>query len=84
MQKRNIMSIYEAEQAPKTEKLLAESIGEISGVFVDVYPPGIPWLVPGELISEKAVAHIIDYKKNDFSIHGLQDTDTKKILVVKK
>ncbi len=49
---------------------LHKSIEKISGEFVIPYPPGIPILAPGELITEEIVNLIIYYQKNNISILG--------------
>lgn len=49
------MSIYEASQGKKEWVLPEEAEGRISGGFLYFYPPGIPILVPGEIISRSLV-----------------------------
>jgi arginine/lysine/ornithine decarboxylase len=42
---------------------IAQAVGQISAELVCPYPPGIPVLFPGELISEDAVQslrHVLD------------------------
>ena len=47
---------------PQEEILFEDCEGRISGEYVMCYPPGIPLLAPGELITKEILAHI-DYSK---------------------
>lgn len=50
------LSIYETVRKEKEWIALEISAGRISGGYLYFYPPGIPLLVPGEMISEKQVS----------------------------
>lgn len=45
----------------------------IASEFVFLYPPGIPLLVPGEIIDEYAIHKISQYEQNDMKVIGLTD-----------
>ena len=45
------------------EVLLEEAAGEVIGDFINLYPPGIPLLVPGEVIDEHMIEQIQEYKR---------------------
>lgn len=56
-------------------KNLEKSMGKISASYVYAYPPGIPLLIPGEIINQKIINQIkyldsmgFDLSLNDFSI----------------
>ena len=49
------LSIYEAAEREKEWIYPEESAGRISGGFLYLYPPGIPFLAPGEMIGEKQI-----------------------------
>ena len=57
-----------------------ESMGEISGTYVYIYPPGIPLLTPGEKISERCVRSLQYYLEVGLEVHGL--TKEREIEVV--
>lgn len=61
-QRRNVnesrMTIARAFLGKRTEIPLAESVGKISADFVNLYPPGIPLIVPGETVCERLIAQI--------------------------
>ena len=76
-----IMEIYEAD---KKEMVLAEleaSEGKISGGFIFAYPPGIPWVVPGEIITKDIVKQIFRYREIGIDVRGICDG---KILTVER
>lgn len=69
----SVCTIREASERKKTACLLADAAGEISGVFVSLYPPGIPLLVPGEAITREIADKITWYVENGFEIQGMED-----------
>lgn len=48
-----MMRIFEAMEGNTEEVARDCAVGRISADFYSVYPPGIPVLVPGELITEE-------------------------------
>lgn len=76
------MSVSEAMRRRKKKTDLSESAGKISMEFVYLYPPGIPILVPGEMITEEITERIHWYKKNGFEVQGLSDPSVSCILTV--
>ncbi|MCM1496505.1 MAG: aminotransferase class I/II-fold pyridoxal phosphate-dependent enzyme [Bacteroides sp.] len=50
---------------------LAEAVGQIAGDYVTVYPPGIPVLVPGELITEVQRDYIEECVQWGLTVHGI-------------
>lgn len=82
--KNNIkMTSYEAGRIEKEDIWLEDAQERISGEYIYLYPPGIPLLVPGEVISEELINQIKDYKILEMNVVGLNDKDCKKIKVVK-
>ena len=72
----------EAYHAPKKYIPLTESAGEIAGESVMIYPPGIPIVIPGEIISEDIIDDLDFYRKNGSTI--LSDTESGFIKVIDK
>ena len=67
----------------ETERVkLTKSIGRVSGVFVSLFPPGSPLLVPGELISLELVHDLQFMKKEKLSVAGLSGTRMDEIEVI--
>ena len=75
--------LYEAYYSPKEVVNLRESIGRISASFVIPYPPGVPLLCPGELISPELVEYIEFANQIGIEIIGLISYNKEKIEVVK-
>jgi len=65
----------------KTVKI-KESKGMISGEMAAPYPPGIPCVVPGEIITAEVVEYLIYLKQRDIPVHGLRDRSLQYIQVV--
>ncbi|MBI5179903.1 MAG: arginine decarboxylase, partial [Nitrospirae bacterium] len=53
-----------------------ESAGRICSEIITVYPPGIPILVPGEIISEEMVAYLRKMIDLGATIDGLNEDNT--------
>ena len=52
---------------------LTETAGRISAEYIYLYPPGIPFIVPGEVISEKMVAALLNLRKEGYELQGPAD-----------
>ena len=78
-----VMSIADGcEQADKKISL-EDSVGRISGEYIYLYPPGIPFVVPGEKISQEVVELVKRYQKCGYSVQGMADQNCKEIRVVR-
>lgn len=82
IQNEAVMRISEANNSEKMSIPFELSLGFISGEFVYLYPPGIPLIVPGEKISEKFLAKLLQYRKTGFEIQGIKDFEMKNIEVL--
>ena len=51
--------------------------------FVMCYPPGIPILAPGELITQEILDYIIYAKEKGCSMTGPEDMEIKRLNVMK-
>ncbi len=63
--------LYKAWDMDKEPVELDDAIGRISGEFVNLYPPGIPILVPGEVIDEKILRQIKKYIEEGRNLQGI-------------
>jgi len=52
------LPLHQAERASVRPLALSEAAGEICGEQLSVYPPGVPVLVPGEVVSAEAIRFI--------------------------
>lgn len=76
----NIVSPRVAYDAPHVIVKLDESLGEISAETVMAYPPGIPLVIPGEIISQDALSLIQFYQDEGGEV--LKDTPDGKIKII--
>lgn len=58
---------------------LRESEGRVSATMITPYPPGIPLLVAGQLITNDIIEALMDYRDYHVEIHGLQEGMIKVI-----
>jgi len=70
----------DAYHAPKLQVLLADSANQISGEMIMIYPPGIPMVIPGEIISEEVLEDLQFYVKNGSVIHSEMDNGYIKVV----
>lgn len=84
LQPEKVMFLHRAVETVKEKINLAKSCGRISGEYLCLYPPGIPFLVPGERISEAIIRQIKKYKKAGLSIQGIEENDLPIIKVIKE
>ncbi len=69
--------------ADKEQLDLQETSGRICSEFLMCYPPGIPILAPGEMITDRILHYIIYAKEKGCSITGPEDPDINKLNVLK-
>lgn len=79
---RTCLNIKDAYYSKKKNIKLRESSGKISGEMVVPYPPGIPILLPGELITDEILENIKVIKENGITISGMEDATLDSILVI--
>ena len=79
---RRRMELRDAALAEKETVRLADSAGMISGEFLYLYPPGIPFVVPGEEIPQELPEQILRLKRLGYDIQGPEDYTLEGIKVV--
>jgi len=73
----------EAFNSHKERVLINESVGLTSGEFLMAYPPGIPILCPGEVISQEIVTYVQRLKETGLYVQGTEDPEVEYIKVVR-
>lgn len=63
---------------------LEEAAGEISAEAITAYPPGIPLVCPGELITQEIIDYVSVLKRENADLQGLEDPEFNRIRVLKK
>ena len=68
---KSVYTLLQAEEAKKEPVLLKDACKRISGTFVMLYPPGIPLLAPGEIITEELLFRIRQYMERELEVRGI-------------
>ena len=77
-----VKSPQDAFYAPKKSVPLRESVGCVCSEFVMCYPPGIPILAPGELITPAILDYIEYAKEKGCSMTGPEDAEILNLNVL--
>lgn len=78
------MTPRDAFYADKEIVPLKTAVGKVSGESLMVYPPGIPVIVPGELITSEAVEYIEFLKEQNTLFTDIDDKSVENIKVIKR
>ncbi|MDD5601906.1 MAG: hypothetical protein PHP78_02965, partial [Candidatus Izemoplasmatales bacterium] len=70
----------DAFHAPKLQVPLEEAYDEIAAESIMIYPPGIPFVIPGEIITQEVIDDIHYYLKKGSIIHSDLDNGYVKII----
>ena len=96
-QKRAPLQLAAAAQVPQTQAVLplrdvfyrakkavplAQAAGKICGEQVSFYPPGIPVLLPGELVTEEIIAYCQAQKELGLPVSGPADSSLQTIRII--
>ncbi len=77
------MSPREAFFAERESVSVKEAAGRIAAEEITCYPPGIPALVPGDVVTEEVLTYLERMRKFGRRTIGARDADFEKIVVVK-
>ena len=78
------LPIYKAYYMKRKDVDLDKSIGHVAAQSLIPYPPGIPILVPGEVITDDLYRTIVFLIENDIEIVGLMGYNKDKVTVIDK
>ena len=68
--------------SPSKRIPLKDSIGKICGEMIAPYPPGIPVIYPGEIITEDIHRFIMQAVEDGNHIHGFSDKTMQTIKII--
>lgn len=74
-QPKKAMEIDEALESEARCVALAEAVGEVSASYIYLYPPGIPIIVPGELLEQDIIHAIWACQELGLDVEGLPRPD---------
>lgn len=78
-----VLNPKQAFYSEKVQLPLKEAIGKVAGEIVMCYPPGIPILTPGELVTEEIVEYIEYSREKGCDLQGTMDPECREICVIK-
>lgn len=80
------MELWQAYIASYEEIDLFQSVPDssVAAEFVNLYPPGIPLLVPGEIIDKNILEVIEQYLKNGYNVQGIENNKIKVVRLPKE
>lgn len=76
------MSIAGAQDSEAHPVQLEDCADLISAEYIYLYPPGIPLVVPGEVITEQLLERLLQYRSRGYSLQGMEDYEMNTLLVV--
>ena len=76
------LALYEAQDAKYKEVPFDEAAGGISADTIYLYPPGIPMIVPGELITQELIRNIEKCLAMGLLVEGTADVSKKTLKIV--
>lgn len=78
-----VCEAWETEGMESEERTLEEAVGRAAAEYIYVYPPGVPWLVPGERITERTARRIREYRGGNIEVRGLTSAGGMRVLTEK-
>lgn len=83
-QTKAVLPLREVFYSSKQSVPLMQAVGHICGEQVSFYPPGIPVLLPGELVTEEIVAYCRAQKSLGLPVSGPADSSLQTLRIVKR
>lgn len=81
-ERKKVLEISEIDDDNIVETNLEDCAGETSAEYVYLYPPGIPMIVPGEIITHELIELLNQCRKSQMNVQGTRDQQYRKILTV--
>lgn len=74
------MNLWEAYTMPCEEVILEEAEGRTAAEFINLYPPGIPLLVPGEKVEKQLTEVVLAYLAQGYTVQGVCNNRIKVLM----
>ncbi len=78
----SVLTLSEAAEAESVSRPLKACEGAVAGIYVYLYPPGIPVLAPGEQVTAELLERIEKWLEAGYDVHGLE-TDSVGVPTLK-
>lgn len=76
-------SPFDCTKKEKIKEKFSNCEGKVSGEYVWIYPPGVPLILPGEVIDRKMIEYITRLSKENFEILSTEKGMPKSISIIK-
>lgn len=76
------MTMFEVSRMPHEQVEIKDALGRISAEMAYIYPPGIPFLMPGERIGREQIELMRYYTEAGRELHGMEDETGQTVRVV--
>jgi lysine decarboxylase len=77
-----VLSPREAFFSPVIAAPIENAVGKVSAEIITCYPPGVPIVGPGELITQEIIEYMLTLKATGASFQGCHDPLLERLLVV--
>ena len=74
-------TLAHAIDAPYERIPIADCEERVSAEFIYLYPPGIPIIAPGELITRQIIGQVIQYRQMGLPVQGMADKEAEYLRV---
>ena len=78
----SVLTLSKAAEAESVSRPLKACEGAVAGIYVYLYPPGIPVLAPGEQVTAELLERIEKWLEAGYDVHGLE-TDSVGVPTLK-
>ncbi|WP_035785607.1 aminotransferase class I/II-fold pyridoxal phosphate-dependent enzyme [Butyrivibrio sp. XPD2002] len=80
-----LFPIYKAWDTEREMVDITTASGRVSGEFINLYPPGIPLIAPGEIFTKQMIHDIGEYINADMNVQGvcISGNGDRKVSVLK-
>lgn len=76
------LELYEAMELPSKTVCFDDAPGKVAASFISLYPPGVPAIVPGEVIDRPFLENLRKIRKLRLNLQGVADIINERIEVV--
>ena len=83
-QPKKAMEIDEVQDGESTSVAFSEAEGRICADYIYLYPPGIPVIVPGEVLDQQTLTVIETCQKMELDVEGLPQADRVNVVISKR
>ena len=80
---KKLMSASQAAKSDAEYLPLSDCVGKVSAEYLKAYPPDIPLLIPGEVISKKLIDHLVQYESHGIRVHSNNGRFPQALCVIK-